>query len=315
MKKRFLLLSLLLIISTHVFASSEIELTLMTGHETSIDYKIGKDLQRLLHPHHIDLNVIPSIGSVENIVKVYEFPSIQLGIAQLDTLTFPSLHALVRQFGITSELQNIVSNMQLVLPLYSETVHVLAPVTIKSLNDLNGKRVATGRRSSSTHGTALSLLRMFQLKPEKTLPIDASRALELMQAGKLDALFHVAALPDISLSQAVSEDFHLLPIDLEQAQDKQLLQHLYQPTHITQQDYSWQKQTVTSIAVRNILITADTGECKTIGKMAALVYENLPWLQKNGHEKWRDVQFDKARLLKHRSLSPCVKQALNQIKH
>lgn len=310
MKTYYLLLSLVLVTSAQALEPADSELTLMTGREASIDYKMGKDLQRLLLKHDIDLNVIPSMGSVENIVKVYEFPSIQLGIAQLDTLTFPSLHALVRQFGITSELQNIVSNMQLVLPLYRETVHLLTSQNIKNINQLNGKRIAIGRRSSSTHGTALNLLRMFSIKPEKILAIDLPRALQLMQADKLDALFHVAALPDPQLQHAVADNLHLLPIDLTQAQDKQLLQHLYESIQISADDYVWQTHSITSIAVRNILVTADTGECQAVGKMAAIIEANLTWLQKNGHKKWREVQFDKTRLLKHRSLSPCVKQAL-----
>ncbi len=314
MKNILLLCTLCLTLTAHALEPSDIELTLMTGREASVDYKMGKDLQGLLHPHGIDLNVIPSLGSLENIVKVYEFPSIQLGIVQLDTLTFPALHALVRQFGITSELQNIVSNMQLVLPLYNEAVHLLAPLSIKNINELNGKRVAVGRSSGSTYGTALNMLRMFHLKPEKIRALDAPSALQLLQAKQLDALFLVAALPDSGLSHIVSEAaFHLLPIDLKQAQDKQVLQHLYEEIEISQRDYAWQKSTVASVAVRNVLVTADTGRCEEVGKLAALLYENLSELQKNGHEKWRDVQFDKARLLKHRSLSPCVKQALSAI--
>ncbi len=305
----------LLLLSVSLFAQPpspvKYEVTLMSGREASIDYKMGKDLQHLLKPHGIDLNVVPSMGSVENIIKVYEFPSIQLGIAQLDTLTFQSLHSLVHQFGITSELQNIVSNMQLVLPLYSKTVHVLTPLKYKKFDELNGKRIAIGRRSSGTHGTALSLLRMFQIKPEKTLAIDPPRALELMQKGQLEALFHISALPDSSLQQtSFAQPLHLLPIDLHQAQDKSLLRHLYQVTEISPQHYAWLDHSIPSISVRNILVTADTGECAAVGQLARLIYDNLAWLQQHGHEKWRDVSFDKERLLKHRSLSPCVKQAL-----
>ncbi len=314
MKRLFVML--LCLFSSQVVAEAitpdPLELSLMSGHETSLEYKMGTDLRRLLKLHHIDLQVIPSSGAVENMVKVYEFPSIQLGIVPMDTLTYQSLYPLAQEFGVSAELQNIVSTMQLVLPLYAQTLHLIAPINLKQINDLNGKRIAIGRRSSGTHGSALSLLQLFRIKPDKLLPIDAPQALELMQAGRLDAAFHVAPLPDKQLNLVLqdTDKFHCLPIDLTQVPDQQLFAPLYQTAKISPQHYPWQPDTVSSLSVRTSLITTDTGDCAAVAKLARLVYDNLDWLQQHGHEKWREVTFDKAQLLAHRSLSPCVKTAL-----
>ncbi|MDM8546817.1 TAXI family TRAP transporter solute-binding subunit [Candidatus Venteria ishoeyi] len=306
------LYALLLSLSVNVLAQSQNELTIVTGRESGSYYKIAKDLQKLLAPHHIDLNVVPSIGSVENIVKVYEFPSIQLGIAQLDSMSFQSLQALVRRMGVSGELQHILKNMQVVLPLYQEEVHVLAQKNIKSLQDLAGKTIAIGSRASGTHGTALNILHMFGVQPKKMIPLDAHRAIQAMSQGKLDALFYVSAAPAQLLQKNVNTDsgLHLLAIDLTKVSDS-ALKSVYKTKQLPANTYAWQKQAVTMLSVGSVLFTADTGECSLVGQFAGLLYNNLKILQEKGHPKWKEVTFERDKLITSEGLSPCV---LNQLK-
>lgn len=294
---------------------AETELSLMSGRESGTYYQIGKDLQKLVETADMDLNVIPSAGSVENIIKVHEFSSIQLGLTQLDTLTFQSLQPQMQDGDIVAELETIVNNMQLVLPLYQEEVQLLARKEIKTLADLNGKTVATGRRLSGIHSSALNLLRLFEIKAGKTLNLDPQQALAAMREGQADALFYVGAVPARFLSEAVTAEdgFHLLALPHAQIADTQILKPLYQAATIPAATYPWQSKAVATLSVTSLLFTTRVDDCSAVGMFARTLYQGLPQLQAQGHRKWRDVSFNKERLLENKSLSPCVAEQLRTL--
>ncbi|MCP5134953.1 MAG: hypothetical protein H6976_15515, partial [Gammaproteobacteria bacterium] len=158
------------------------ELSLMTGRESGTYYQLGRDLRKLAGRHQIDLSVIPSAGSLENIFKVYEYPSLQLGLSQFDSLSLVALEATISDDGDAEELNKLVNSLQLVLPLYYEEVHVLAKAPeIKQLTDLNDKSIAVGDAVSGTYGTATILLDLFKITPAEQPEMDAVTALDALQ--------------------------------------------------------------------------------------------------------------------------------------
>src|SRR5262245_28919300 len=64
------------------------ELTLLTGAESGTYYAMGRDIKRLLNEvapdSGIDLAVVPSQGALQNVIDVFRYSSIQLGITQSD---------------------------------------------------------------------------------------------------------------------------------------------------------------------------------------------------------------------------------------
>ena len=296
---------------------AEVELGLMTGREAGTYYPIGRDLKKLAGRHRIDLDVIPSAGSLENIFKVYEYPSIQLGLSQFDTLSLIAMQAAVGDDADSEELGKVVDSMQLVLPLYQEEIHVLArSPEIKQFADLNDKKVAMGDVVSGTYGTASILLELFQIKPAAQLELDAVAALEALRQGQADAMIYVVGAPARLFARPfeTGEQPHLVSVVIpENAQENDVFQSFYQPATIPAGTYDWQDQAVATLTVGTVLFTSDKNpdqdRCRAIGRFARMVYDNLDWLRGNGHPKWKSVTIDREALLKAPHLSPCVTQA------
>ncbi|MCB1820505.1 MAG: TAXI family TRAP transporter solute-binding subunit [Candidatus Competibacteraceae bacterium] len=300
--------------------ASSAELSVMTGREAGVYYQLGRDLKKLASGHQLDLSVIPSSGSLENIFKVYEYPSLQLGFSQFDSLSLVALEAAVGEGEgeDADELQKLTNSLKLVLPLYYEEVHVLAKSPeIKQFTDLNGKRVAVGEMVSGTYGTATIMLDLFQVEPAEQFEMDAATALDALQQGEIDALIYVvgAPAPLFSGPLASTDALHLVSIAVpEDLAKNELFQTFYRTATIPAATYSWQAQEVATVAVGAVLFTSDQGlseeSCQAVGRFAKMVYDNLGELSRIGHPKWKSVSIDREALLKAPHLSPCVARAL-----
>ena len=294
------------------------ELSLMTGREAGTYYQIGRDLKTLAGRHRIDLAVIPSAGSLENLFKVYEYPSIQLGLTQFDTLSLLAIEAALGKTADTQELRGVVDSLQLVLPLYPEEVHVLALAPeIKQLADLNGKKVAMGDAISGTYGTAAILLDLLEIEPAARLEMDGVAALDALRQGRVDALIYVVGAPARLFARPfdTGDPPHLVPIVIpDQIANHEIFQSFYRRATIPAGAYGWQDEEVPTVTVGTVLFTSDMGtddeQCQAIGRFARMAADNLDELRRNGHPKWHRVTIDREALRKTPRLSPCVAQAL-----
>jgi len=292
-------------------ASLPAELSIVTGQEQGTYYAMGRDLKKLAARHGIELSVIPSLGSVENLVRVYQFPSIQLGVVQLDTLAIAVLNAAAGKDEISGELVKLLEHTQVVLPLYSEEVHLLASQDIKGIADLQNKKVSIGKPSSGTFGTAQVVLQEYQVGLAEVFTMDSEQAIDALRKGQIDAFFAVIGSPAGVFVKGITKDdkFHLVPITRKEGTS-------YENITIPANTYSWQSEAVPTLSILNVLITSDRnlkgGDCQNIGKFAKAVYDNLAWLKENGHPKWKDVKLDKEFLTKDKLVSPCVSKAMSQ---
>src|SRR5262245_6406754 len=149
---RWFVAVLLLFTASSVEAAGE--LGIITGGEKGTYYQFGLDLQRLVKPKGIDLNVFPSKGSIENVYAVYQRPATQLGIVQSDVLAF------VARVQSDQVLKRIAKKTKLVFPLYNEEVHLVGRRDITDFDDLADRRVAIGREGSGTYLTARLLFKV-----------------------------------------------------------------------------------------------------------------------------------------------------------
>lgn len=104
------------------------DLGVITGSEKGTYYQFGLNFQALGKPNGINVNVLPSKGSIENIYAVYQKPGVQVGIVQSDVLAF------VARVQSDQALQRIAKKIKMVFPLYNEEVHLLARKGTASMN-------------------------------------------------------------------------------------------------------------------------------------------------------------------------------------
>jgi uncharacterized protein len=278
------------------------DLGIITGSEKGTYYQFGLNLQVLFKEHGMALNVFPSKGSIENIMAVYERPGVPLGIVQSDVLAF------VARVQTDPALKRIAKKTRMVFPLYNEEIHILGKKDITRFDDLADRRVAIGREGSGTYLTARLLFNVSEVAPREMVPIDTDEALAELKAGRIDAMFYVAGYPVKLFSENVSEADGLALVPIR----NKSITEFYPEAEIPASTYKWQPAPVNTVAVKSVLVSFDfrRGDCERIGKAARLVQDNMPWLVRNGHPKWKTVNLEYP--LKGWEQYDCVRKALGK---
>jgi TRAP transporter TAXI family solute receptor len=259
------------------------QMGIVTGNVTGTYIKIGEDIKKIAEPSHISLQVFESAGSIQNVFDVRRKRGVQLGIVQSDVLDY------IRDISDDLELKTIAAKLAAVYPLYKEEVHVLGDLSLKTLQDLHGKRVAIGPQRSGTYLTAKTIFFQTGVTPSKEVFLGGKEALDALRKGEIDAMFYVAGAPATLFSESTTADdkFQLIGVD-----DKALDSYL--TAVIPAGTYKWQESDVKTVAVKAVLITFSyAGEqCQNVAKVAKIIHENKAWLDANGHPKWREVNLD-----------------------
>jgi len=259
------------------------QMGIVTGNVTGTYIKIGEDIKKIAEPSHISLQVFESAGSIQNVFDVRRKRGVQLGIVQSDVLDY------IRDISDDLELKTIAAKLAAVYPLYKEEVHVLGDLSLKTLQDLHGKRVAIGPQRSGTYLTAKTIFFQTGITPSKEVFLGGKEALDSLRRGEIDAMLYVAGAPATLFSENTTADdkFQLIGVD-----DKALDSYL--TAVIPAGTYKWQESDVKTVAVKAVLITFSyAGEqCQNVAKVAKIIHENKAWLDANGHPKWREVNLD-----------------------
>ncbi len=290
-------------------AAQTVEGNIVTGGPSGTYIKIGQDIANLGAECGVGLNVRESAGSLENIGAVRDRRVTQFGIVQSDVLEY------VQTFkSDDAALRRLAWGVRIAFPLYNEEVHVLARRDIASLEDLNGKRVATGVADSGTQLTADLILDLAEITPAERRAIGPAEALDALLAGDIDAFFYVVGAPaELFRSDRIDgEKFHLLPMT------EPVLNAVYTPAEIPVGTYPFEPDPVKVVAVKAVLVTYDylpqrnayqAASCKLVSDVSHLILTRFDSLQENGHPKWKSV--DVTDIPPGWEVSDCVLQGLD----
>jgi len=267
----------MLLIIAYSRASVAIDMAIMTGSEKGTYYQFGLNLQQLVRSKGIEISVIPSTGSVENLYAVYQRPHTQIGIVQSDVLAF------VSRLQSNPTLIKIAQKTKMVFPLYNEEIHLLGKRDVADFEQLSGKRVAVGEDGSGTYLTARLLFEVSGVKPKEMVPIGTTEALSQLKAGTIDAMFYVAGFPVKLFTEGVTDKDGLALIPILNAKAAEF----YPKTKIPANTYRWQPEDLNTLAVKAVLVSYDFRniDCESVGRFCQLLHENFNWLKENGHPK------------------------------
>jgi TRAP-type uncharacterized transport system substrate-binding protein len=151
--------------------------TLSSGHPGSTFARFARSYQRRLAEHGVELRILPSEGSPENLQRLQD-PASGVDLAFVQGGLKESVTALdVMSLGSVSHE-----------PLW---IFYRGPDRVARLGDFAGKRVGIGALGSGTHTLALTLLKANGLTGANTtlLPLDAEEAAAALLAGRADAVF------------------------------------------------------------------------------------------------------------------------------
>ncbi|MCK5902788.1 MAG: TAXI family TRAP transporter solute-binding subunit [Cocleimonas sp.] len=310
--QRFIFLFLL----SYIPASFADEIGLLTGPKTGTYTSFGQQIAAISKKQGVTFEVKTSSGAVENIQRMMSNENAALGFVQSDVMSY--LLQSKKQ-----KLKAIAKKLRIIVPFYSEEVHVLASKKIKTLQDLEGKRVYVGSPKSGTSMTASNIFNLLSIQPQYVkIPVLTKgkdhyvRAIALLLTGKIDAIFYVSGKPLELFSKKLKtvmqsggkqlESVHFLPLDQAVLLDNTP----YSVSSLNHPAYQFiNKGTdIPTLAVQSLLISFDFSKidnhwspvkkayyqrrCQQIHTLFQTIKKNLNTLKKTGHEKWKKVNLD-----------------------
>ena len=258
--------------------------TLITGTIGGTYVQIGADLASVLDDGN-KLRVLPIVGrgSVQSVADILFLQGIDLGIVRADTLDY------LEKKGFAKDIKR---QFTYVTKLYNEEMTILAPKSVRTLKDLEGKTVSVDLPNGGTFVTALTVAERVGLKANFVY-IEQRIAMEKLKKGEIDAVVVVGGKPYKSVSGFNNDGrFHLVTVDYEKP-----LQSDYLPASLTAKDYPnliAEGETVDTIAVPAVLAaynwTPGSDRYRKLSQFVEAFFTKFPAFQNAPfHPKWKEV--------------------------
>ena len=258
--------------------------TLLSGTIGGTYVQFGADLASVLDDGG-NLRVLPIIGrgSVQSVADILFLKGVDLGIVRTDTLDY------LEKKGFANDIKK---RFTYVTKLYNEEMQVVAPKTIKTLNDLEGKTVSVDLPNGGTFVTALTVFERLGIKANFVY-IEQRIAMEKLKKGDLDAVIVVGGKPYLSVTTFNNDGrFHLAAVDYSKP-----LQSDYLPATLTSKDYPnliAEGETVDTIAVPSVLAVYNwppsTERSRKLALFVDAFFTKFAALQNPPfHPKWKEV--------------------------
>jgi len=259
--------------------------TIVTGTIGGTDVQFGADLSSLLDDGD-KLRVLPIVGRgpVQSIADILLLQGVDLGVVRADSLDY------LERKGYARDLRK---QLTYVTKLYNEEMQVIAPLSVRNLRDLDGKRVGVDLPDGSTFVTCLAVFERLGLHADNFAYIEQRIAMEMLKKGELDAVIVVGGKPYKSVSNFVNDGrFHLVTVDYDKP-----LQNDYLPATMTPEDYPnliAAGDKVDTIAVPAVLAAynwaRNTDRYRKLSLFVDAFFAKFATLQNPPfHPKWKEV--------------------------
>ena len=249
---------------------------------------ITHDLAVVLNDDNLRILPIVGQGGAQNIRDVLYLRGVDIGITSSQML---------RYFASTGELSSALDQrLNYITRLYPEEMHVLAGRNVKSLEDLNGKKVNFAEAGSSTQITARDVFGLLSVKVDEVNMSEAD-AIAAVKSGQIAATVVITGKPAGALTRIPAGDnLHLVEIPftptLENIYIKGQLEQALYPNLIDG------GQSIQTVAVDSVLITNNwqpaSDRYRRVAKFVDALFMHFPDLQKPPrHPKWQEVDLGK----------------------
>lgn len=258
--------------------------TVISGTIGGTYVQFGADLASVLDDGN-KLRVLSIVGrgSVQSVADILFLQGVDLGIVRSDTLDY------LERRGFAKDIKK---QFTYVTKLYNEEMTVLAPKSIRSLKDLNGKRVSVDLPNGGTFVTAHTVFERIGVKPQ-FFYIEQRIAMEKLVKGEIDAVIVCGGKPYKSVSNFKNDGrFHLAKVDYDKP-----LQKDYLPATFNSKDYPnliAEGETVDTIAVPAVLAAynwaPNTERYRKLTTFVEAFFTKFPAFQNPPfHPKWKEV--------------------------
>jgi hypothetical protein len=274
---------------------------IVTADQRGTYFAIGNDLAKMVAPRAaIDLEVVPTSGSAENVKLLRHEPGVKLAIVQADVY-----QAFVdRGASRNPEAARIIRPLRVVLPLYNTEIHyiVRADSELNYLHDIKESKINGGLVGSGAAFITHTLYRMMFNGPmpevaASYLPNDQA-LIKLITDKSVDVAVVAAGQPApiiANMKPEAQKFIKLLKFDPDNPASKQAMK-VYSPATVRAGSYpNLIKEDFTTISVGAFLVTYDynlPGTVEHLTRFARELCQQFPELQAKGHPKWREVDLN-----------------------
>jgi TRAP transporter TAXI family solute receptor len=251
--------------------------TIATGSSDGSYFQIAQDIKNVAGKENIDIQVMPTKGSIENI-QLLGAGKVDLAIVQLDALRFVS-DIVKQQKGL-----DLFDSIKVVMNLYPEEIHVLSNKNdIQTFYQLDGKRVSVGTEGGGSAISAAVILSIYDIKV--TVSFDTfDDAMKKMEQGNLDAVVFVGGAP-VPFIGKLDSKVHFVRLPANPA-----LEQIYLRTSLGKSQYSWAAGDTETYAVPASIMGLDTrneNDAAQMQKLVLAILNSADDLRANGHPKWK----------------------------
>jgi len=256
-------------------------ITAPAGGATSV---FGSDMARVLDDD-ATIRVLPVLGKgpVRNVVDILYLKSIDMGAVAADVPEFYKL-----QYNIP----DITSRLRYVAKLYHNELHIIATKSIKSIFDLDGKKIVA--QTDVGYYSAKVIFSRLNIKATFDYRTDDARALQKIADGEADA--YITSTGKIfSLARNLKNEnraLHLVSVPYDRR-----LQDMYLPTTLSSEDYPnllSPGETIDTIATSVLLVSfnwpENTERYNRVARFVDVFFSKIEeFMKPPRHPKWKEA--------------------------
>lgn len=291
-------LSIVIVVVWASAAAAAIQYKIVTASERGTYIQIGRDLARFVAPEaDIDLEVLPSAGSAENVRRLRFEPGVKFAIVQSDVY-----QAYLDEAAAGSpEAGNLIRPLRVIMPLYAEEIYFItrADSPLEFVHQIENQRINVGAIGS---GTALTTTTLYRAMFGAPIPEDKATFLsnedalvKLITERSIDVVAVVAGQPAKLLTDMKPESkqyIKLLKFDRDHMTSAGALKTYFYVTVRAASYPNLLSEDIPGLAVKAFLVTYDfnmKGTQTYLARFARSLCNAFPTLHSRGHPKWREV--------------------------
>jgi TRAP-type uncharacterized transport system substrate-binding protein len=156
------------------------------------------------------LRVLPMLGrgGMNNAVDVLLLKGVDMGVVEQDVLR-------VAKAKDPAVFGNVDQRLHYITKLANSEIQFLGLKEVKSLRDLEGKKVNFFKKGSATDGAAATIFKLLNIKVQE-VHLDQAAANEALRKGEISAMLRFAGAPhNAFVGFKASEGVHFIPIDAD----------------------------------------------------------------------------------------------------
>jgi TRAP-type uncharacterized transport system substrate-binding protein len=254
-------------------------ITAPAGGATAI---FGSDMARVLDDG--ELRVLPVLGKgpVRNVVDILYLKAIDMGMVAGDVPEF---------YKLQYKIPDVASRLRQIAKLYNNELHVIAPTSIKSIFDLEGKRIVA--QTDVGYYSAKVIFSRLNMHVTYDYWTDDSKAIQKIIDGEADA-YITSTGKVFPLARAIKNEdrrLHLVPIPYDRR-----LQDLYLPTTLSGAEYPnllAPDEKIETVATSVLLVTfnwpENTERYRRTAKFVDAFFSKIDeFLKPPRHPKWAE---------------------------